>query len=314
MKKLIIKKLIGAAIVVASLTIIIFLLIHLMPGDPVLTILGMEATPEQYDILKHKLGLDKPLLQQYTDWVLNMLRGDWGKSLINDSPVLPMILERLPRTMMLCIPALILSLLIAVPLGVISAAKHNTFTDLSVSSGSLLMLSIPEFYFGMLLLILFAVILKWLPASGYTPPSEDFGMFLKRMILPICTLGICLTPPSIRLIRGSMLDVLHEDYVMLARTKGNSPPRVNFVHALRNSLIPISTSICMRIARLMAGSIIVEKVFQYPGMGMLLVRSIQRRDYTVIQGCLFAFSLIIVFVNFMLDFIYAAIDPRIRLD
>ena len=315
MGRVVLKKLIGAIVVVFLLTIVIFLLIHLMPGDPVLMIIGENAEPEQIAALTHKLGLDQPLPQQYFNWVGRLFfQGSFGNSIVDDSAVMPQILERLPRTLALCVPSLVLSLLIAVPLAVTSASHHNTGLDLGITSGSLLLMSIPEFYFGMLLLIFFAVVLKWLPASGYVSPSDDFGDCLRHMILPVAALGIALAPGSIRLIRSSMLDVMHEDYIMLARTKGNSRPRVNYVHALRNSLIPISTSLCMQIASMMAGSLVIEKVFAYPGMGMLLFRAIQRRDYPMIQGCLFTFSLIIVLVNFLTDFIYMAIDPRIRVD
>jgi peptide/nickel transport system permease protein len=314
MKILIIKKILSAVLVIFLLSVLCFLLIHMLPGDPASMIAGLNASPEMVEAIRIKMGLDRPLIIQYFTWAGGIATGDWGVSLTNGSEVLPQILERLPRTLLLTISATVLSLLIAIPLSVIAASKHNSNTDLGITSTSIVLLSVPEFWFGMLLMILFAVKLKILPAGGYTSPSVDFGLFIKRLILPVCTTAICLTPGSLRLIRSSMLDVLGEDYIMLARVKGNSPFRVNYVHALRNSLIPISTSISMMVASLMAGAIIIEKVFQYPGLGFLMVTAIEFRNYPVILGTLLVFSFIIVLVNFFTDLIYVLLDPRIRLN
>jgi peptide/nickel transport system permease protein len=286
----------------------------MLPGDPAAMIAGMNASDEVVEAIRERMGLNLPLVIQYLHWAKGILTGDWGVSLTNGSPVFPQILERLPRTLLLTISATILSLCLAIPLSVIAASKHNTNTDLGITSTSIVLLSVPEFWFGMLLMILFAVKLRILPAGGYTPPSVDFWLFLKRLILPVSTTAICLTPGSLRLIRSSMLDVLGEDYIMLARVKGNPPFRVNYVHALRNSLIPISTSISMMVASLMAGAIIIEKVFQYPGLGFLMVTAIEFRNYPVIQGTLLMFSFIIVLVNFFTDFVYVLLDPKIRLN
>ena len=231
---------------------------------------------------------------------------------MNGTAAMPQVLERLPRTLLLCVLATGISLLIAVLLGVVSAAKHNTNLDLGISGGSLLLLSIPEFWMGMLLMILLSVTFPILPAGGYVNPMVNFRKFIQSLILPVVTLVISLTPSLLRLVRGSMLEVLGEDYIMLARTKGNSSGRVNFVHALRNSLIPVSTAISLLIASLMAGVIVIEKVFQYPGMGLLLLNSIQRRDYPLIQAGIFVFSIIVVVTNLITDMIYTIIDPRIR--
>lgn len=308
------KKIFGAILVVILLSILCFMLVHMLPGDPASVIAGTSATPEMVEAIRVRMGLHLPLHEQYLNWAKGIITGNWGRSLINDSEILPQILERLPRTLMLTVSAVFLSLCIAIPLSVTAASKHNTNTDLAITSSSILLLSVPEFWFGMLLLILFAVKLKILPAGGYTAPSEDFWMFVRRMVLPVCTTAICLTPGSLRMIRSSMLDVLGEDYIMLARVKGNPPWRVNYIHALRNSLIPISTSISMMVASLMAGAIIIEKVFQYPGLGFLMVNAIEHRNYPMIQGTLLMFSLIIVVVNFLTDFLYVIIDPRIRLN
>ena len=221
MKRLIIKKILSALIVVVILSVLCFMLVRMLPGDPARIIAGMNAEDEVVEALRVKLGLDQPAYKQYFQWAGGILRGDWGKSLTNDSEIFPQIMERLPRTLLLTVSATLLSLIIAIPLAVTAAAKHNTTTDLVITSSSMLLLSVPEFWFGMFLLIFFSVTLKWLPAGGYVPPGEDFVGFIKCIILPICTTAICLTPGSIRLIRASMLDVLGEDYIMLSRTKGN---------------------------------------------------------------------------------------------
>ena len=314
MRKVVIRKLVSAVVVVFILSILCFGLVHMLPGDPASVMAGTSATPEMVEALREQMGLNKPLLQQYLDWAKGVLTGNWGISLSDGKEIFPQIAERLPRTLLLTMSATILSLLVAIPLSITAASKHNSYTDLFISSGSMLLLSVPEFWFGMLLMVLFAVNLKVLPAGGYTLPSEDFGMFLKRLILPVVTTAICLTPSSIRLIRSSMLDVLGEDYIMLARAKGNPPRRVNYVHAFRNSLIPVSTSIGMTIASLMAGAIIIEKVFQYPGLGFLMVNAIEHRNYPMIQSTLLMFSIIVVIVNFLMDFLYVVIDPRIRIN
>ena len=312
MKTILLRKLLSSLVVVFLLTILIFLIIHLIPGDAVTVILGDRATTEQAQVLRAQYNLDKPLVTQYSIWLGNVLKGHWGNSLMNGTAAMPQVLERLPRTLLLCVLATGISLLIAVLLGVVSAAKHNTNLDLGISGGSLLLLSIPEFWMGMLLMILLSVTFSILPAGGYVSPMANFGEFIQSLILPVVTLVISLTPSLLRLVRGSMLEVLGEDYIMLARTKGNSSGRVNFVHALRNSLIPVSTAISLLIASLMAGVIVIEKVFQYPGMGLLLLNSIQRRDYPLIQAGIFVFSIIVVVTNLITDMIYTIIDPRIR--
>lgn len=313
MKSVILGKLLSGLVVVFVLTILIFLLIRLMPGDAVTVMLGADSTPEQAAALRAKYNLDQPLPVQYVSWLYNVLHGDWGTSLANRSPVMPIILERLPRTLLLCVVSTALALFIAILLGVISAVRHNSNLDLGISVGSLFLLSVPEFWMGVLLMLVFAVTFPILPAGGYVHPHVDFGGFLISLILPVATLTIHSMPPMVRLVRSSMLEVMGEDYITLAKTKGNSPLRVYFIHALRNSLIPIATSVSLLVTSLMAGVIIIEKVFQYPGMGLLLLNAIEDRDYPMIQACLFLFSVIVVVVNMLTDIVYAVIDPRIRI-
>ena len=314
MKSLILGKVLSSLAILFVISIAVFLIVRLLPGDAVVVMLGGEGTPEQIEALRAKYNLNEPLTNQYMAWLTNVLHGDWGTSLASRSPVMPLVLERLPRTLLLGLVSTVLALIVAIFLGVVSAAKHNSNTDFSISVGSLVLLSVPEFWMGVLLMLLFAVTIPILPAGGYVKPDTDFGKFLLSMILPVATLTIHNIPPMIRLVRGSMLEVLREDYITLALTKGNSPTRVYFVHALRNSLIPIATTISLLVTSLMAGVIVIEKVFQFPGIGLLLLNAIQARDYPMIQACIMVFAAIVVVINLLTDIVYAAIDPRIRFE
>jgi len=312
MKSVILGKVMGALAVVFVLTILIFVIVRMLPGDAVTVMLGGEGTPEQAAALRAKYNLDQPLPIQYLTWLSSVIQGDWGTSLSSHAPVMPLVLERLPRTLLLCLVSTVLALFSAIFLGVVSAARHNSNLDLGISVGSLVLLSVPEFWMGVLLMLFFAVIFPILPARGYVRPEVHFGKFLVSMILPVATLTISSMPPMIRLVRSSMLEVLGEEYITLARTKGNSPFRVYFAHALRNSLIPIATTVSLLVTSLMAGVIVIEKVFQFPGIGLLLLNSITARDYPTIQACLLLFSIIVVVINMLTDIVYAVIDPRIR--
>ena len=314
MKTFILGKALSSLAVILVISVVIFLIVRLLPGDAVVVMLGSEGTPEQIEAVRAKYNLDEPLPNQYMAWLTNVLQGDWGTSLASRTPVMPLVLERLPRTLLLGLVSTVLALAVAILLGVVSAARHNTNTDFSISVGSLVLLSVPEFWMGVLLMLLFAVTIPILPAGGYVRPDVDFGKFVVSMILPVATLTIHNIPPMIRLVRGSMLEVLREDYITLAQTKGNAPARVYFVHALRNSLIPIATTISLLVTSLMAGVIVIEKVFQFPGIGLLLLNAIQARDYPMIQACIMIFAIIVVVINLLTDIVYAAIDPRIRFE
>lgn len=299
------------------LTIIIFLIVRLLPGDPVTVMLGEHPTPETKEALIRKFNLDKPLVTQYVLWIKDVFTGNWGNSTRNlfaEVPVYPQVMERFPKSFLLCMTSTITSLLIAIPLGVVTAAKQNTKTDVIISAASLVVISLPEFWIGMLLMLAFAVKLGILPTGGYIAPSEDFAGFLKCLIMPTLSLGLATAPQTLRLVRSSMIDVLDEDYIMLARTKGCSDHCVNYKHALRNSLVPIATTVTMQIASLMAGVVIIEKVFSYPGLGTYLLSAIQYRDYTAIQCSILMFSIVVVASNLLCDIVLVIIDPRIRVD
>lgn len=313
MKSVILKKLLSSVIVIFLLTILVFLIVHLLPGDPITVMLGENAgDPEMVAIVMAKYNLDKPLPFQYFAWLKNVLKGDFGTSLASKSEIMPELMERLPRTLVLCLIPMLFSLAIAIVLGIVSASHHNSNLDLGISVGSLAFLSVPEFWTGILLMLLFAVELKILPAGGYKKPSAGFAKYLKYMVLPFVTMILHSMPSTIRMVRSSMLEVISEDYMMLARTKGCSNARCNYVHGLRNSLVPIATNLSLTITSQMAGVIVIEKVFQYPGTGLMLLTGITNRDYPVVQACILVFSIIVVVINLLTDLAYVLIDPRIR--
>jgi len=314
MRKYIYKRLLAIIPVVICLTIIVFLIIHLVPGNPILLMFGYEPDPVQVEAIKELYGLDKPLYQQYFHWISNIIRFDWGKSIHLKEPVWGLIKERLPRTFVLCILGIGLSLLIAIPSGILSAVKHNTFTDLNITTFTLILISIPSFWLGIILVILFAVFIPIFPPGGYIPPEKGLWGSIVSITLPVVVIAAALAASTTRLLRSSLLEVLNEDYIMLARTKGNPNNRVLFIHALRNAFIPVFTTVSMQVAYLLGGEVVIERVFSFPGMGLLLISAIEKRDYPVIQGTILAFTLIVVFVNLITDVLYAAIDPRIKYD
>ncbi len=223
-----------------------------------------------------------------------------------------MIMERLPRTIALCISGIFVALVIAIPSGVISAKHHNTGLDLGITVMNLTFISIPGFWLGLILMMIFSVGLKWLPTSGYISPAVDFGGWVRSMILPSVTTAATFFASLSRLMRSSMLEVFEQDYISLARIKGNPERRVLYIHALRNSLIPLITNIGLQMGYLMGGVVVIEKVFSYPGIGLLMIKAINQRDYPLIQGILLIFAIVIVLINLLTDMAYMLVDPRIR--
>jgi peptide/nickel transport system permease protein len=295
-----------------GVSIIIFGIIHFIPGDPITFMLGRRQDPTVVAALQAQYGLDRPLPVQYIDWLGKALRGDLGASILTGDSVSAQILERLPRTLYLLIGSMLIAVAIAVPCGILAAAKHNTWADLGITTGSLVALSIPSFWLAIILILLFAVQLQILPATGFVYPQEDLGEFLRHMIIPCFALGAIEAALITRIMRSSMLDALRQDYVTLARAKGAGQRRVLFIHALRNAAIPVATVVALEIGYLLGGAIIIERVFAYPGMGYLLITAIVSRDYPVIQGTILVFALLFFLVNLATDVIYTFLDPRIR--
>jgi peptide/nickel transport system permease protein len=293
-------------------SIMVFSLIHLIPGDPVTVMLGQEATPEVKQALRHELGLDRPLVIQYFVWLGRVVRGDLGRSLVDRTSVLDQIRLRLPATIELAIGAFLIALLIAIPAGVLSATRRGSAVDHASTVLALGGLSLPSFWLAMLLIIVFAVKLQWLPASGYVPFFENPRANLTAMILPMFATGIRESAFLMRMLRSSMLEVLHADNVRTARAKGLRERAVVLRHALRNGLVPVVTSSGLVIAGLLGGLVITESIFSIPGFGRLIVDAIFQRDFITVQGAILVSAVLVVLVNLVVDLLLVLIDPRIK--
>lgn len=292
--------------------IIVFTLVHLTPGDPAAVMLGREATQEQKDALRERLNLNEPFHIQFVTWFANAVRLDFGDSLFIGQPVTRALLDRVQPTGLLTLYSLTLSVLIAIPAGVISAVRRNSFIDRALMVLSISGAAIPSFFFGILLILLFAVTLGWLPSGGYEDIGEDPKEHFRHMVLPTLALGFSAAGLLARLVRSTMLDVLSEDYVRTAYAKGLPRQAVVLRHALRNALIPIMTVIGISLAGMLGGAVVIETVFNIPGMGRLLVQSVTRRDFPVVQGAVMTVAAIQVLVMLLVDVLYVYVDPRVR--
>ena len=299
------QRLAGAILVVFGVISIVFLLIHLIPGDPVEIMLGEAASAADRQALRAALGLDQPLLPQFTQYLHGLLQFDLGTSLQSRRPVAGLVLERLPATLLLAGVALSVTLTLALPLGMFAAVRRGSAWDKGAMAFSMLGLSIPNFWLGPLLILVFSLWLGWFPVSG----REGVG----SVVLPALTLGTGLAAVLSRMVRSSMLEVLGEEYVRTARAKGLAPHRVILQHALRNALLPVITLLGLQLGALLAGAVITETVFSWPGIGLLTIEAIQSRDYPVVQACVLLISIGYVVVNLVTDIAYAWADPRIRL-
>ena len=292
--------------------VVVFTLVHLTPGDPASIMLGREATEEQKDALRERLGLDEPFHVQFVEWFGNALTLDFGESIFLQQPVTDALIDRVQPTGLLTLYSLTLAILIAIPSGVLAAVKRNSIIDRFFMVMSISGAAVPSFFLGILCILLFAVILGWLPSGGYTDIGDDPVQHFKYMILPTFTLGFSAAGLLARLVRSTMLDVLNEDFVRTAYAKGLPNRRVILVHALRNALIPIMTVIGFTLAGMLGGSIVIETVFNLPGMGRLLVQSVTRRDFPVIQGAVMTIAAVEVLVMLFIDVLYVYVDPRVR--
>jgi ABC-type dipeptide/oligopeptide/nickel transport system permease component len=282
----------------------VFLLIHIVPGDPVVQMLGEGARAEDIQQLRHELGLDLPLGVQYQRYLDGVVHGDLGTSLRYQQPVLQIVLEHYPATLELAIVSLGVCILLAVPAGVIAAARQGHPADHAISVVSLLGLSVPNFALGPLLILLFSIEIGWLPVSGRGGWAH--------LVLPSATLGAALAAILVRMVRSAMLEELSSDYVRTARAKGLSEPRVLLRHALPNALLPVVTIIGLQFGTLLAGTIVTEMIFSWPGIGRLAVDAIESRDYPLLQGCILVIAFSYVLVNLLTDVVYALVDPRVR--
>ncbi len=283
----------------------VFLLIHIVPGDPVQQMLGQDARADDLAQLRHSLGLDQPIGVQYEKYLAGLAQGNWGTSLRYSAPVRQIVLERFPATLELSLAALLVCIAIAIPAGVYSARRRGSRADHATSVFTLLGLSVPNFALGPVLILIFSVEIGWLPVSGRGG--------LSHLILPAITLGAALAAILTRMVRGSMIEELSSDYVRTARAKGISESSVLFRHAFPNALIPIITIVGLQFGSLLAGTIVTETIFSWPGIGRLAVQAISARDYPLLQGCILVIALSYVVVNLLTDLIYTVVDPRVRL-
>jgi peptide/nickel transport system permease protein len=307
----IIRRLLLLAPVVLFVSFITFMLIHLVPGDPARVLLGEDSTPEALAALRQQLGLDRPLYEQYALWLNQAVHGNLGESIQLHEPVLQAILQRLPVTIELGVAALLFSLVLAVPLGMTAATRRGSRLDWLLNVGSLLGTSIPPFVLGLLLILVFAVILRIFPPGGYVPFTEDPLENLRDLILPMIALGSASVAVNFRQVRSSMLDVLGQDYIRAARAKGLSERRINYRHAFPNALLPLLTLVGLQAGAILAGAVVVETIFLWPGVGQLAVTSILSKDYPVVQGVVLLSALSYILINLLVDLSYTFVDPRI---
>jgi peptide/nickel transport system permease protein len=308
----IVRRVLATIPVMAVVALFVFSLLYIAPGDPAAVIAGDQATPEDVERIRASLGLDRPYLVRFGAWVFDILRGDLGVSIFTNLPVSLMIKQRLEPTLSLMLVTLILAVSIAVPMGVIAAARVGTFIDKMVMGFAVLGFSVPVFVVGYVLAYIFALELEWLPVQGYTPFANGFVPWIENLILPAIALGSVYIALIARITRASMLEVLQQDYIRTARAKGAGQRSILFLHALKNAAVPIVTVIGIGIALLIGGAVVTESVFAIPGLGRLTVDAILRRDYPVIQGVVLLFSFTYVLVNLLIDILYTIFDPRIR--
>ena len=304
MKKYIIKRILLLLFLIGAVSTIVFFLIHLVPGDPVTSVLGPGAGREDIERVRRELGLDKPVIHQYLEFIKNLANLSFGKSISNNQAVTGNILQALPNTIYLAVTSMLLALMISLPLGTTAAFKENTAVDASITFISSVGLAIPNFFLGPLLIILFSIKLGWLPVSG----SESF----KHIILPMLTLGVSMSAFLTRITRSAAAAELKMPYVELAMAKGLSGSQIFRKHLLKNAMIPIVTTIGLQLGALLTGAIITEKVFSWPGIGSLLINSIKQRDYPMVQGVIVFIAFVYLTLSFLVDLSYFIIDPRTR--
>lgn len=307
------RRLIVAIPVLLGISFITFALLTFAPGDAISLMLGSETVNvANVERLRHDLGLDRPWYVQYVNYMLGLVQGDLGKSITSQQPVARQILERFPNTLLLTVSSMLLALLIAIPAGIVSAARRNRPEDFGAMLFAMLGVAMPNFWLGLVLIIVFGLELRWLPIRGIGDLSKGLWDFLSHLILPAITLGTALAAILTRLTRNAMLDVLAEDYVRTARAKGAKTPRILFKHALRNAIMPVVTTAGLQFGALLGGAIIVETIFSWPGLGLLSINAIRQRDLPTVQGSVLVFALCFMAVTLLVDVLYSVINPRIR--
>jgi peptide/nickel transport system permease protein len=308
----ILRRILSTLPVMGIVALFVFSLLYIAPGDPAAVIAGDQASPADVERIRQSLGLDRPFLIQFGSWLWNIVHGDLGTSIFTNLPVAKMIAQRIEPTFSLMAITLVLTILVAVPLGVVAAWKAGSWVDRTIMAFAVFAFSLPVFVVGYVLAYVFALQFEWLPVQGYTPLAAGLWPWLQNLILPALALGSVYIALIARITRASMLEVLQQDYVRTARAKGLGQHNILFVHALKNAAVPIVTVIGIGIALLIGGAVVTESVFAIPGLGRLTIDAILRRDYPVIQGIVLLFSFLYVLVNLMVDVVYTLVDPRIR--
>jgi len=309
-----VRRIVAVIPVMLVVATVVFFLVHLIPGDPASVLLGPNATPSQVAQLRAQMGLDKPLHQQYVIWLYRVAQGDLGQSIFLGRSVTRTIVERTEPTFLLVVLSLMVAIAIGIPAGIFAAIRPNTILDRALMMFAILGISIPTFWLGLNFIEVFSVLLQWLPAAGYAPLSTGPWQCLRYMILPALSLGFNQSALIARICRSSMLEVMQQDYIRTARSKGLAERFVIAKHALRNVMVPTITVIGTSFAVLIGGAVVTEIVFNIPGIGMLIISSVLRRDYPVIQGCVLFIAGTYVLINLLVDMIYVYVDPRIKYD
>jgi len=308
----ILRRILSTLPVMGIVALFVFSLLYIAPGDPAAVIAGDQASPTDVERIRQSLGLDRPFLVQFGSWLWNIVHFDLGTSIFTNLPVAKMIAQRIEPTLSLMAITLVLTILVAVPLGVLAAWKAGSWIDRAIMAFAVFAFSLPVFVVGYVLAYVFALQFEWLPVQGYTPLSNGIWPWFQNLILPALALGSVYTALIARITRASMLEVLQQDYVRTARAKGLGQRSILFVHALKNAAVPIVTVIGIGIALLIGGAVVTESVFAIPGLGRLTIDAILRRDYPVIQGIVLLFSFLYVLINLLVDVTYTLVDPRIR--
>jgi peptide/nickel transport system permease protein len=316
MTAFIIRRLFQAFVVLILVTIIVFLAMRILPGDPILLLATKQSaqsmTPEAIAYLRHENGLDKSLPLQYFDWLGNVFKGDLGRSILSKVPVAYEMSKRIPITLHLGLLAFLLSLIIGIPAGVICAIRRNTWWDSTLTILANIGITMPVFWLGIMLMYLFGLYLKWLPVAGYTSPFENFWLNTRQIVIPVICLALGGIAGNVRQTRSCMLEVMNQDYVRTAWSKGLKERQVIIRHTLKNALIPVITLSGMALSIILGGSVLIENVFIIPGMGMLVLSSINTQDYPLVQGVVLVMAVMVLLINLLVDLAYCWLDPRIR--
>lgn len=297
---------------IVAASVMVFVVLRLIPGDPAQVVLGIDASPELLEAKRAELGTDRPLIVQYWDWASGLPFGDFGVSHVTQQDISPMVLDKLQVSLILVVLAMLLAVIIAIPFGTFAAMRHNRVSGAMISAVSQLGIAIPGFLAGLLLVVVFSLQLGWFPASGWTPPGMDFADFLSRVTLPVVALASVQAAILTRYVRSAVLEVMSEDYLRTARAKGLSPLAALIKHGLRNAAIPVITVTSIQLAALIIGAVVIERVFVIPGLGSMLLDAVGNRDMLTVQSLVMVLVGITLFVNLMVDVLYTVVDPRIR--